>query len=120
VTERATYATDDRRLRDMVARLQESRVLKVTSAVTLTAGTDIAICDTSGGNITVTLPPASTHSGSRFDVKKTIASNTLTVQGSGSDTVDGGASSSWTTLNECRTFVSYIVTDPATWGWGIF
>lgn len=117
MTERATYATDDRRLRDMVARLQESRVLKVAADVTLTAGTDIAICDTTGGNITVTLPPANTHSGQMYQVKKTAAGNTLTVAGDGSDTVDGAASSAWTTLNESRTFVSCITTDPATWGW---
>lgn len=115
--ERATYATDDRRLRDMVARLQETRVLAVTGDITLTAGTDVAICDTGSGSITVTLPPANTHNGQLYQVKKTSGSNTLTVQGSGSDTVDGGASSAWTTLNESRTFVACIVTAPATFGW---
>lgn len=117
MSERATYATDDRRLRDMVARLQETRVLAVTGDITLTAGTDVALCDTSGGSITVTLPPANTHSGQLYQIKKTSASNTLTVEGDGSDPVDGGTSSAWTTLNESRTFVACVVTAPAVFGW---
>lgn len=117
--ERATYATDDRRLRDMVARLQETRVLHVTADVTLTAGSDVVLCNTSGGNITVTLPPAATHAGQEYRIKKTHASNTLTVEGNASETVDGAANTSWTTVNESRAFVSCIVTTPAIHGWVI-
>jgi len=115
--ERATWGTDDRRLRDMVARLQARTVLHVATATTLTAAQDIVLVDTTAGSVTVTLPDARAHAGKIYDIKKIPAANTLTVQASGSDTVDGGASSAWTTALESRRFESCIVTEPATWGW---
>ena len=117
--DRATWATDDRRLRDMVARLQDNPWLNVSSDTTLTAAHNVVRVDTSGGNVTITLPDARTHSGKVYRIKKIGASNTLTVQGSGSDQVDRASSSAWTTADECRRFESGIVTAPATWGWEI-
>lgn len=117
--ERATRATDDLRLRDMVARLQETRVRTVSSAMTLTEGDDVVLANTTGGDVTVTLPVARTHAGKEFSIKKMSAANTLTVAPSGADTIDDGASVSWTTQYQSLTFVSTLTTAPSTFSWVI-
>lgn len=117
--DKATWATDDRRLRDMVARLQSNPWLNTSSDVTVTAGVDVVLVDTSGGNVTITLPDAKLHAGKVFRVKKMTAANTCTVAASGSDTVDGAGTSAWTTQYECRRFESGITTAPATYSWVI-
>jgi hypothetical protein len=115
--ERASSSTSDERLRDMVARLQETRARAISSATTLTERDDVVLVDTTSGSVTVTLPSARLAGGHVFHVKKMIAANTCTVSRSGSDTIDGATTSAWTTQYECRTFASVIVTAPATWGW---
>ena len=107
------------RLADLVRRMQRTQGRLVSSATTLTAGDDLVLVDTTGGSVTVTLPSAEQHAGKRFDVKKMTAANTCTVQRSGSDTIDGGTSTAWTTQYQSKTFVSQIVSAPRTWGWVI-
>jgi hypothetical protein len=62
--------------------------------------------DTSGGNVTVTLPPASAVSGYEVKVKKMTAANTLTLDGDGSETIDGAATLAWTVQYQAFTVVS--------------
>jgi hypothetical protein len=61
-----------------------------TSAYTATVA-DVAIyCDASGGAFPVTLPPAASHPGGVFYIKKTDSSvNAVTVEGDGAETIDG-------------------------------
>jgi hypothetical protein len=61
-----------------------------TSNYTIT-GTDVVIfANAAGGNVTVTLPAASSFTGYRFYVKRIDGSaNTCSISRSGSDTVDG-------------------------------
>lgn len=61
-----------------------------TYNATETAGDVTIRCDATGGNITVNLPTAvSNHA--KFHVKKVDASaNTVTIDGSGGETIDGG------------------------------
>lgn len=64
-----------------------------TSNYTIT-GTDVIIfADASSGNVTITLPTASSFTGYNFYVKRIdSSSNTCTVARSGSDTIDGATS----------------------------
>lgn len=101
----------------MIARLQSNPWLNTSSSTTLTAQYDGALVDTGGGNVTITLPDARAHAGKVFRIKKMSASNTLTVAGSGSDTVDGASTSAWTTQYECRRVESVITTAPSTYSW---
>ena len=76
---------------------------------------EVVRCDPSGGGFTVTLPDASTNIGQTIIVKNTTTStNTITIEGTGGDTIDGLSS---VTIEEGRrslTFVSYSSTE-----WGI-
>lgn len=101
----------------MVARVQAQRGRLLSAAATLTAGDDVVLVTTSGGSVTLTLPLASKHQGHTFVVKKMSAANTLTVQRSGSDTIDGATTLAWTTQYAARAVTSVLVTAPATWGW---
>jgi len=62
--------------------------------------------DTSGGNVTVTLPPAAAVTGYEVKVKKMTAANTLTLDGDGSETIDGAATLAWTVQYQAFTVVS--------------
>jgi hypothetical protein len=62
--------------------------------------------DTSGGNVTLTLPPASSVTGYEVKVKKMTAANTLTLDGDGSETIDGAATLAWTVQYQSFTVVS--------------
>lgn len=115
--ESAGLGIDESRVLDLIRRLQRVQSRIVSSATTLTAGDDLVLVDTSGGSVTITLPPAQQHPNKKFEVKKTSASNTLTVQRSGSDLIDGASTKAWTTNNQVYGFVSAITTAPATWGW---
>lgn len=68
-----------------------------SSNVTLTSSERLVYGDTSGGSVTLTLPAASAVGANTvLSVQKTSASNTLTIQRGGSDTVEGGTSVSLT------------------------
>lgn len=70
------------------ARLQS---LTKTSNDTLVAGDLLVYGDTSGGNVTLTLPAASAvHPNVVYSVEKVSASNTLSIARAGSDTINGG------------------------------
>lgn len=117
--ELAGLGITESRVLDLIRRLQRIQTRLVSAATTVTAGDDVVLVDTSGGSVTVTLPLASQHPNKRVDVKKMTAANTCTVARSGSDTIDGAASTGWTTQYQSKTFVSAIVSAPATWGWVI-
>ncbi len=66
-----------------------------TSNYTITASDTVILADASGGNVAITLPLASIASGYRFCIKKTdSSSNTVSIDRSGSDTIDGSTSAS--------------------------
>lgn len=63
--------------------------LNVTGDTTL-SGNCVVLCDASGGDITLTLPPASTSNGIVYFVKKTESgAHTVTIDGDGSEEIDG-------------------------------
>lgn len=77
----------------------------ISANTTLTGEDNTLIVNTSGGNVTVTLPSAASvfnsnnNTGIIYQFKKTSASNTLTIQGTGGETIDGSATYSITTVN---------------------
>lgn len=78
----------------------------VTAATTIIDSDDVVLVDTTGGSITVTLPPAATNLGRRFTVKKMVAANTMTLDGNGSETIDGAATVAVTVQYAARTVQS--------------
>ena len=67
----------------------------------------LVLVDTSAGNVTLTLPPASAVTGYEVKIKKITAANTLTVDGDGSELIDKAATLVWTTDDQSFTLVSY-------------
>lgn len=75
--------------------LFDAVVQSVTKAAnaSLTTSERLAYGDTSGGNVTLTLPAASAvNAHTVMSVAKTATANTLTVQRAGGDTLNGGTS----------------------------
>ena len=62
-----------------------------TGSYAIVSGTDVVVlADASGGNVTITLPTATTTAGYKFDIKRIDGSaNTCNIVRSGSDTIDG-------------------------------
>jgi len=64
--------------------------LIITSSTGATRENDVILADATSGNITVTLPLLSQYDGYEFIIQKTDnSSNTVTVQASGSETING-------------------------------
>ena len=64
----------------------------------------VYIVDTTGGNVTVTLP-ASPSIGKTWNIKKVSAANTMIIATAGAQTIDGAVSQSITVLNVSVTVV---------------
>lgn len=90
-----------------------------TAATTLGDGDDVLLADTTGGSFAVTLPDAASYAGRRFEVKKMVAANTMTLTASGSDTIDGAATVAVTTQYASYSLVSVRTALPASYSWVI-
>lgn len=78
-----------------------------TTNYTITANDTVILGDTTGGDVTITLPLASIASGYRFCIKKTDSSaNDVIITRSGSDTIDGSTSATITLQYASVTIVS--------------
>jgi hypothetical protein len=78
-------------------------ITTVTSNTTLGSQRDVLV-DATSGNITITLPLASSNSGRQYRIKKIdSSSNTVTIARTSSDTIDGATSqvisSQWVSLS---------------------
>lgn len=62
--------------------------------------------DTTGGNITFTLPKANSCRNKQYYVKKKVAGNTLTVAANSADNIEGAASVAFTTQYDGSGFIS--------------
>lgn len=98
---------------------QRLAVAAKTGNYTMTLADQVLTGDTTSGSITFTLPAASSAfasgKGSWFRVKKLVAANSLIIARAGSDTVDGGASVTLTTVNSSVDIVAISTT-----AWGTF
>lgn len=52
-------------------------------------GDDVLTVDSTGGNVTITLPAAAASSGKVVTVVKKVAANNVTIQGSGAELING-------------------------------
>lgn len=75
----------------------------ISADYTLTSNS--IVVDTSGGNVTVTLPPAVSVINQLYMFKKTSASNTLTINPNGSEQIDSAATLAVTAITT-KEFVS--------------
>jgi hypothetical protein len=101
--------------------LGSGKVTNITNANSpYTAAYDdwLILCNTSGGNITVTLPtPSASNKGKVFVVKKTTTSHSITINaGDGSILIDDSTSHTQNAKNSFHQFVSdgtqyWIITD---------
>jgi hypothetical protein len=85
----------------------EYPIVSKTSAYTATINDDVILCD---GTFTVTLPAASTATGCKLNIKN-IGTGTITIDGDGSETIDGAI-----TVVIATQYASYsIVCDGSAW-----
>lgn len=84
------------------------RNVRTIGASVSALSSDHIVIQTSGGNITYTLP-AATGSGREIVVKKrtTTGSGDLTIDGSGAETIDGSTTISLKRINESVTLIDY-------------
>jgi hypothetical protein len=88
------------------------RVVSKTTNYTATAADEYILCDASGGAFTITLPTAVGINGKLFTIKKTDSSgNAVTVDGDGSETIDGAL----TKLISAPYDAMKIISDNANW-----
>lgn len=85
---------------------QRAAVRSVTVSGNLTGADAVILADTTGGSVTLALPAAGINRGQMLQVKKTVAANTVTLDGIGSETIDGAATLAWTTQYQSYTVVS--------------
>jgi len=72
----------------------------VTASETITTSDRLTYADTSSGTVTLTLPAAaSVTANTVYSFQKTSASNTLTIDGDSSETIDGQTTQDLTALN---------------------
>lgn len=65
-------------------------VVTKTASYVATSSDTVILCDATSGNITITLPPVASLSGKIFHIKKLNSnSNSVTIDGDGSETIDG-------------------------------
>jgi hypothetical protein len=91
------------------------RVLTAAQDIDNATRDSFLIYDTTSGNITQELPPASYWPGKRITFKKSVAANTLTIEGDGSETIDGAANYAMTAIHSTVTLVSAKI--GSTWQW---
>lgn len=78
-----------------------------SSAYTATATDEVIACDATSAAFTITLPTSVGISGTRYTVKKIDASvNAVTIDGNGTETIDGAATVALSAQYSHRTIVS--------------
>jgi hypothetical protein len=65
-----------------------------------TAQRELVLVNTTAGNVTVTLPTAASRANQSQVYKKIAAGNTMTLDGAGTETIDGALTLAVTTLNQ--------------------
>lgn len=84
--------------------------ITTTHTETATSGTKILKADTTGGAFTITLPTAVSNTAT-IVIKKTAGSGALTIDGAGSETIDGGLTA---VMNEIGSSIT-LISDNSNW-----
>lgn len=82
------------------------RITSADSPYSVSINDAILICDTTSGSITINLKPALEWEQKILIVKKLVAANTVTVDGSGAETIDGAATDAFTVIYTAKRYVS--------------
>ena len=81
------------RVNNIISQYQRTQIKKIenkTSNYTLTINDNTIKCDATAASFTVTLPKANNANGYIFNIKKVDSTtNTITIDGDGSETIDG-------------------------------
>lgn len=86
---------------------RDETVVSKTAAYTATATDHTVLCDATAAALTVTLPPAAVNKGKVLVVKKIDASlNAVTIDGHGTETIEGAATVALSTRWASRTVQS--------------
>lgn len=92
--------------------LPQNSVITASSALTLTTDMKFVKADATSAAFTITLPSASSVAGKEFVLKKVdTTANLVTIDGAGSETIDGLTTRTLFTQND----VIHIVSDGANW-----
>lgn len=81
------------------------RVTNISTTHTIKGGV-LFLCDATSGAFTITLPPAAQIPNRIIHIKKVDAVNNVTVDGNGSETIDGALTETLSTQYEVLTVVS--------------
>lgn len=82
-------------------RAGQVRITGASSPYSVATNDYLIECDTTSGSITVNLPDVTENIGRILAIKKIIAANTMTLDGSGAQTIDGAATVAATTQWAC-------------------
>jgi hypothetical protein len=77
-----------------------------STPVAITSANDVVIVDATAAPATVNLPTAASVVGLQLDIKKVDATNNVTVQANGAETIDGSNTATLTSQYESITIVS--------------
>ena len=80
-------------------------IVAKTAAYTMTVTDDVILCGAGNQTFTVTLPAASEATGKVYHIKN-VGTGTITVDGNGSETIDGGTTAILTVQYESITILS--------------
>jgi hypothetical protein len=83
------------------------RTIDSDTTIALTRPQTVIAVETAGSDVTITLPSLATNPGYTVAIKKLDAANTLTVDASGSETIDGALTLAWTTQYQSFTLANH-------------
>lgn len=83
-----------------------SAVDTISTSATISTSNDFILVNTSGGAVTLTLPTAVGNTGKIFTFKLIDATNVLTIDGDGAETVEGAATRTVTHSNKTYSIIS--------------
>ena len=90
-------------LTNRVNALHKERTKSITNSdtpYTVLDEEDSIFVDTTSGNVTVNLPAVASSTGRKIRVTKTVAANTVTIDGDGSETINGATTATLTAQYE--------------------
>jgi len=99
------HSEDRRPTQDFLRSLQQvAKDVSISANYSVRNDDNVVLCNTTTGNITVTLPRS--RRGVEYTFIKTAASNTLTIDGSGAETINGSATLVMSSVWSSRTLKS--------------
>lgn len=91
VTAVDTSPGSGRQIKPVASTVVNRTISTKTTTYTLTANDSVILADATGGAFTLTLPTAVGISGTVYDIKRiNSGANNVTIDGAGSETIDGG------------------------------